>query len=203
MSATASSPFATFAETADAIASTSSKLAKRDLLAAYLRGLPPADVPHRGDVLRRPSIAGGSRQAWLGLGPAVRRGGASERRRRRRVEPGLPASLGRRRRGPGAAGTSGGGRIRTDGGRCRSGVPCHERGLRQRTANGLDGRPTPTGLAEGGALPRQDRGPRATHRAAGRVARRGDRDRLRPARRRGAARPHARGRARRGGHPGS
>ena len=36
---------ATFATTADAIAATASKLAKRDLLAAYLRDLPAADVP--------------------------------------------------------------------------------------------------------------------------------------------------------------
>ena len=41
----ASSPYATFAEVADAVAGTTSKLRKRDLLAAYLRTLPPDDVP--------------------------------------------------------------------------------------------------------------------------------------------------------------
>jgi DNA ligase-1 len=41
----ASTPFAEFARTADAVAATRSKLAKRDLLAAYLRGLPDEDLP--------------------------------------------------------------------------------------------------------------------------------------------------------------
>ncbi|HET6379749.1 MAG TPA: ATP-dependent DNA ligase [candidate division Zixibacteria bacterium] len=40
-----STPFAEFARTADAVATTRSKLAKRDLLAAYLRGLPEEDLP--------------------------------------------------------------------------------------------------------------------------------------------------------------
>src|SRR4029078_11072096 len=40
-----SSPFASFAETAEAVAETTSKLRKRDLLAAYLRSLPADDVP--------------------------------------------------------------------------------------------------------------------------------------------------------------
>ncbi|HEX2142565.1 MAG TPA: ATP-dependent DNA ligase [Candidatus Limnocylindria bacterium] len=40
-----SSPFADFARTADALAATRSKLAKRDLLAAYLRDLPDGDLP--------------------------------------------------------------------------------------------------------------------------------------------------------------
>ena len=39
-----STPFAEFARTADGVAATRSKLAKRDLLAAYLRSLPPADL---------------------------------------------------------------------------------------------------------------------------------------------------------------
>jgi DNA ligase-1 len=39
------SPFADFARVADAVAATRSKLEKRDLLAAYLRGLPDADLP--------------------------------------------------------------------------------------------------------------------------------------------------------------
>jgi DNA ligase-1 len=39
-----SSPFAAFAQTAEAVAATSSKLGKRDLLAAYLRDLPRDDL---------------------------------------------------------------------------------------------------------------------------------------------------------------
>ncbi len=41
----ASSPFSRFAEVADAVAATRSKLRKRDLLAAYLRDLTDADLP--------------------------------------------------------------------------------------------------------------------------------------------------------------
>jgi DNA ligase 1 len=40
-----SSTFAALAETAAAVGATRSKIAKRDLLAAYLRGLPPGDLP--------------------------------------------------------------------------------------------------------------------------------------------------------------
>jgi DNA ligase 1 len=40
-----STPFAVLAETAAAVGATRSKIAKRDLLAAYLRGLPPGDLP--------------------------------------------------------------------------------------------------------------------------------------------------------------
>ena len=39
-----SSPFAEFARTAEAVAATTSKLRKRDLLASYLRDLPPEDL---------------------------------------------------------------------------------------------------------------------------------------------------------------
>jgi DNA ligase-1 len=39
-----SSPFAAFAATADSVAATTSKLRKRDMLASYLRQLPPRDV---------------------------------------------------------------------------------------------------------------------------------------------------------------
>ena len=42
--APASTPFAALAETAAAVGATRSKNAKRDLLAAYLRGLPPGDL---------------------------------------------------------------------------------------------------------------------------------------------------------------
>src|SRR6188472_1573188 len=41
---TRSTPFAMLAETAAAVGATRSKNAKRDLLAAYLRGLPPGDL---------------------------------------------------------------------------------------------------------------------------------------------------------------
>ena len=44
MPASTSSPFAAFAATATAVAGTRSKLAKRDLLAAYLRGLSDEDL---------------------------------------------------------------------------------------------------------------------------------------------------------------
>jgi len=40
-----STPFVALAETAAAVGATRSKNAKRDLLAAYLRGLPPGDLP--------------------------------------------------------------------------------------------------------------------------------------------------------------
>ena len=40
-----SSAFAEFARTAEAVAATTSKLQKRDLLASYLRTLPAQDVP--------------------------------------------------------------------------------------------------------------------------------------------------------------
>src|SRR5687768_11679774 len=41
----ASTPFLDFAGVADSVAATTSKLRKRDLLAAYLRDLPAADLP--------------------------------------------------------------------------------------------------------------------------------------------------------------
>jgi DNA ligase-1 len=66
-----SSPFATFAETADAVAATRSKIAKRDLLADYLRSLEPDDLPlavtfFAGQPLA--AAAGGGER--LGLGGA-------------------------------------------------------------------------------------------------------------------------------------
>ena len=76
MAATASSPFATFAVTADAIAATTSKLAKRDLLAAYLRDLPPADVPVAATFFAgrpRPGAADKLGLGWVQLSEAVAR----------------------------------------------------------------------------------------------------------------------------------
>jgi len=61
-----SSPFATFAETAESVAATASKLRKRDLLASYLRGLPSDDVPIAATFFAgRPLPGAGDR---LGLG---------------------------------------------------------------------------------------------------------------------------------------
>src|SRR5437868_12783498 len=83
MAATASSPFATFAVTADAIAATTSKLAKRDLLAAYLRDLPPADVPHAATFFAGRPLPGAADKlglGWVQLSDAVARAsGAGDR----------------------------------------------------------------------------------------------------------------------------
>ncbi|HEY7526884.1 MAG TPA: ATP-dependent DNA ligase [Candidatus Limnocylindria bacterium] len=62
----ASSPFASFAEAAAAVAGTTSKLRKRDLLAAYLRGLPPDDVPLAATFFAGRPLPGA--QDRLGLG---------------------------------------------------------------------------------------------------------------------------------------
>jgi DNA ligase-1 len=61
-----SSPFASFAEAATAIGATSSKLRKRDLLADYLRALPPADVPVAATFFAGRPLPGA--QDRLGLG---------------------------------------------------------------------------------------------------------------------------------------
>src|SRR6478736_5890572 len=83
MAATASSPFATFAVTADAIAATTSKLAKRDLLAAYLRNLPPADVPVAATFFAGRPLPGAADKlglGWVQLSDAVARAsGAGDR----------------------------------------------------------------------------------------------------------------------------
>ncbi len=60
-----SSAFATFAETAEAVAATTSKLRKRDLLAAYLRDLPPDDLPIAATFFAGRPLPGADR---LGLG---------------------------------------------------------------------------------------------------------------------------------------
>jgi DNA ligase-1 len=62
----ASSPFATFAEVATAVSATTSKLRKRDLLAAYLRQLPVGDVPVAATFFAGRPLPGA--QDRLGLG---------------------------------------------------------------------------------------------------------------------------------------
>ena len=61
-----SSPFADFAATAGSVAATTSKLRKRDLLAAYLRGLPRDDVPMAATYFAGRPLPGA--QDRLGLG---------------------------------------------------------------------------------------------------------------------------------------
>ena len=61
-----SSPYAAFAAVADAVAGTTSKLRKRDLLAAYLRELPPTDVPIAATFFAGRPLPGA--QDRLGLG---------------------------------------------------------------------------------------------------------------------------------------
>jgi DNA ligase-1 len=62
----ASSPFASFADTADAVAATSSKLRKRDLLAAYLRELPADDLAIAATFFAGRPLAGASDRLGLG-----------------------------------------------------------------------------------------------------------------------------------------
>jgi DNA ligase-1 len=61
-----SSPFAGFAAVAESVAGTNSKLRKRDLLAEYLRGLPPGDVPIAATFFAGRPLPGA--QDRLGLG---------------------------------------------------------------------------------------------------------------------------------------
>ncbi|HEY8921950.1 MAG TPA: DNA ligase, partial [Candidatus Limnocylindria bacterium] len=61
-----SSPFAAFAETAEAVADTTSKLRKRDLLAAYLRGLPAGDVPIAATFFAGRPLPGSADKLGLG-----------------------------------------------------------------------------------------------------------------------------------------
>jgi DNA ligase 1 len=83
MPASASSPFAAFARTADAIGATSSKLAKRDLLGTYLRDLPPADVPVAATFFAGRPLPGAADKlglGWVQLSDAVARAsGAGDR----------------------------------------------------------------------------------------------------------------------------
>jgi len=62
----ASSPFAEFARVADAVSATTSKLRKRDLLAAYLRDVPPADLPIAATYFAGRPLAGTADRLGLG-----------------------------------------------------------------------------------------------------------------------------------------
>ena len=61
-----SSRFAEFARTAEAVAATTSKLRKRDLLASYLRDLPPEDVPVAATFFAGRPLPGASDRLGLG-----------------------------------------------------------------------------------------------------------------------------------------
>jgi DNA ligase 1 len=61
-----SSPFADFAKTAEAVAGTTSRLRKRDLLAAYLRGLWPGDVAIAATFFAGRPLPGASDKLGLG-----------------------------------------------------------------------------------------------------------------------------------------
>jgi DNA ligase 1 len=61
-----SSSFATFAATADAVRDTASKLRKRDVLAAYLRTLPPADLPIAATFFAGRPLPGAADRLGLG-----------------------------------------------------------------------------------------------------------------------------------------
>ena len=61
-----SSPFSAFAVAADAVGATRSKLAKRDILAAYLRGLPAADLPRAATFLSGKPLPGAADRLGLG-----------------------------------------------------------------------------------------------------------------------------------------
>ncbi|HET9497750.1 MAG TPA: ATP-dependent DNA ligase [Candidatus Limnocylindria bacterium] len=62
-----SSPFAAFAQAADDVAATRSKLAKRDRLAAYLRGLPAGDLPLAATFLAGSPLPGSTDRLGLGF----------------------------------------------------------------------------------------------------------------------------------------
>lgn len=61
-----SSPFAAFAATAEAVAGTTSKLRKRDLLAFYLRSLPAGDVPIAATFFAGRPLPGSADKLGLG-----------------------------------------------------------------------------------------------------------------------------------------
>jgi ATP-dependent DNA ligase I len=62
----ASSRFGEFARVADAVAATTSKLRKRDLLAAYLRGLPADDLPVAATFFAGRALPGAADRLGLG-----------------------------------------------------------------------------------------------------------------------------------------
>jgi DNA ligase-1 len=61
-----SSPFARFAQTAEAVAATPSKLRKRDLLASYLRSLPSDDLPIAATFFAGRPLPGAADKLGLG-----------------------------------------------------------------------------------------------------------------------------------------
>ena len=61
-----SSPFAEFARTAEAVAATTSKLKKRDLLASYLRDLPKGDLAIAATFFAGRPLAGAADKLGLG-----------------------------------------------------------------------------------------------------------------------------------------
>jgi ATP-dependent DNA ligase I len=61
-----SSPFAAFAATAESVAGTTSKLRKRDLLASYLRDLPPGDLPIAASFFAARPLPGNADRLGLG-----------------------------------------------------------------------------------------------------------------------------------------
>jgi DNA ligase 1 len=61
-----SSPFAAFATVADAVAATTSKLRKRDLLAEYMRSLPDGDVPIAATLFAGRPLPGAADKLGLG-----------------------------------------------------------------------------------------------------------------------------------------
>ncbi len=60
------SPFADFARTAEAVAATTSKLRKRDLLASYLRGLAPGELPIAATFFAGRPLPGAADKLGLG-----------------------------------------------------------------------------------------------------------------------------------------
>jgi ATP-dependent DNA ligase I len=72
--ASGTSPLAAFAATADAVAATTSRLRKRDLLAGYLRSLPEPDVPRAATLFAGSPLAGPSQKlgiGWVQLSSAI------------------------------------------------------------------------------------------------------------------------------------
>ena len=79
--APASSPFAAFAATAEAVAATTSRLRKRALLGGYLRELPAADVPVAATFFAGRPLAGAQERlglGWVQLSDAVARASGAD-----------------------------------------------------------------------------------------------------------------------------
>ena len=198
-----SSPFTRFAEVAGAVAATTSKLRKRDLLAEYLRSLPRDDLPIAATFFAGRPLPGAQDRLGLGwvqqsqalaaasgadaaaLNAAYLRhsdlGDAAAELLADHTPAGKPLTL-------------------RDVDRR---IPRHERGTRRRGPGRRDGQAARTRDRRRGALHRPDRVARDAHRAARGAAGGGDRGRLRPPAGRRAARPDAGRRAGRGGGAGA